>query len=270
MRDEDYEHVFVLIDDTKSINRFVLIKKNQFNCKIPIILIKMENIVKKLKKVGKVNKSIIDNNKKKKNVVIPNLLLAHSYFLNDQHTSYITIGYNIETFKPVVILYKNTVFHELSTDAWTTIVFNNLEMIRNHFSYCENNIAELPKINGDCDVKLTCRNNERQILFTNGHKKIILNLEEWERVSTLSSFLQSYIIWSETNWQDVGSYYNLYALKCFNQKTFSLEMKDFFIPPVIGYNYFNYSRLFNEIPILCKNKIINDYYSNIVNQNLIQ
>jgi len=220
----------------------------------------------KIKKDRKVNKSIV-----KKNVVIPNLLLSHTYFLNDQHTSYITIGYNIETFKPVIILYKNTVFHELSTDAWTTIVYNNLEMIRNHF-YSENSISfvELPKIDGNCDVKLTCRNNERHILFTNGHKKIILNFEEWERVSAWSSFLQSYIMWSETNWQDVWNYYNLYTMKCFDQKTFSLEMKDFFIPPVIGYNYFNYSRLFNEIPILCKNKIINEYYSNVVKQSLIQ
>lgn len=224
----------------------------------------MENLVK-VKKFKKVHKL-----PEKTNGIIPNLLLSHTYFLNDQHTTYISIGYNIESFKPVIILFKNTVYHELSTDVWTTTIFNHLDVIRNHFNR-ENNIsfAELPKISGNCTVKLTCRNNEPLILFTDGCKKIILNSEEWEHVYAVSPFLQSIITWSETNWQDIENYYNLYSLKCFDQKKFSLEMKDFYIPPLIGYNYFNYSRLFSEIPIFCKHKIMNDYYSNVVKQSLI-
>lgn len=217
-------------------------------------------------KIRKVNKLI-----GKKNEIVPSLLLSHTYFLNENHTSYISIGFNINTFMPVIILYKNTVFHVLSTDFWTTTIFNSLENIKNHF-ICESNISftELPKINGNCDVKLTCRNNERRILFTSGGKKIILNAEEWEHVHASSSFLQSIINWSDTIWQDVWNYYNLYILKCFERRMFSLEMKDFFIPPIVGCKFFNYSRLFNEIPILCKNKLINDYYSNICKENLIE
>lgn len=203
----------------------------------------------------------------KKSVFVPNLLLSHTYFLNDQHTCYLSIGYNAETFKPEIILFKNTVFHILEAESWTSVIFNNLQTIKKHFSG-ENNIsfAELPKTIGNCDVKLTCRNNERSILFTNGSKKIVLNQDEWERCSSLLLFLQSMITWSEVVWPDVARYYNLYLLKCIDRKTYSLHLNDFFIPPLIGYNYFNFSRLFNELPILCKNKIMNDYYVNICNQ----
>lgn len=209
-----------------------------------------------LTKVKRVNNLI-----EKKMVTVPNLLLSHTYFLNDQHTCYVNIGYDINTFKTTIILFKNTVFHILSSDAWTTAVFNNLQTIKSHFS-CENNIsfAELPKTTGNCDVKLTCRNNERRIMFTSGGKKIVLNSKEWEHCASLSSFLQSIIIWSEAVWTDVANYYSLYLVKCFDRKTHALQIQDFFIPPVTGYNYFNYSRLFNEIPVLCRHKLINDFY----------
>lgn len=208
-----------------------------------------------LNKVKSVNKLI-----KKKMATIPNLLLSHTYFLNDQHTCYLNIGYDVNTFETTIILFKNTMFHKLSAEMWTTTIFNNLSTINNHFS-CENNIsfAELPKMEGNCDVKLTCRNNERRIMFTSGGKKIVLNSKEWERCSSLSSFLQSIIIWSEAVWTDVANYYYLYVAKCFDRGTHSLQIQDFFIPPVTGYNYFNYSRLFNEIPVLCKQKIMYSY-----------
>lgn len=206
----------------------------------------------------------------KENVIVPNLLLSHTYFLNDQHTSYLSIGFDTESFKPAIVLFKNTVFHQMCVETWTTSVYNNWQTIKNHFMG-QNNILfeELPKTTtNDCSVKLTCRGSQRRILFTDGCKKIILNYEEWVRAEELLSFLQSVINWSETVWQQVAAYHHIYMMKCYNQKSYSLDTIDFFIPPITGHNFFNYARLFNEIPVLCKQQLINKYYSNVCEQNI--
>lgn len=220
--------------------------------------------MKNLLKIGKNKKQF-----EKQNVIVPTLLLSHTYFLNEQHTSYLSIGFDSESFEPAIILFKNSIFHALSTETWTTSIYNNWLIIQNHING-ENNIsfAELPNTNSDCEVKLTCRNNERLVLFKNGCKKLALNPEEWSRVADLLPFLHSIINWSEVIWQHVREYYNLYVMKCCERQAYSLNVVDFFIPPITSHNFFNCARLFNEIPVLCKKKLLNDYYSTVCKLNL--
>ena len=217
--------------------------------------------MKNLVKVNKVKKFSA-----KENVIVPNLLLSQTYFLNDEHTCYLSIGFDTESFKPAIVLLKNTVFHQMCVETWTTAVYNNWETIKNHFMG-QTNILELPKTTSDCSVKLTSRGGQQRIVFTHGCKKIILNSEEWSRAEELLSFLQTVINWSETVWQQIADYHHIYMMKCCGQNSYALAAVDFFIPPVTGYNFFNYARLFNEIPILCRQQLINNYYLEVCKQN---
>lgn len=205
----------------------------------------------------------------KKFVIVPELLLSYTYFLNDQHSCYICIGFDIETFKLKIILFKNTIFLMLCYQDWKNIT-NNIELIKKHFELgnyaLENPVyGELPKAVGFCTIKLSQRNNEKCLTVVSGDglkKIIIITQSEWEHLYELYPFLNSVISWYNKVESEVESYYNIYVSKCFEKKKIQLAYEDFFIPnQAEGYNYYNYSRLFSEIPILCKSKLSNDYYT---------
>ncbi len=103
---------------------------------------------------------------------VPDVLLGYTYFLNTNHSSHITIGYDHEDFKMKIILYKNNVFQEMRWDDWM-LIFMNKMTIEHHF---ENGYGvefiELPKVNEQCALKLSNRNNEKCLICVQNGKKL--------------------------------------------------------------------------------------------------
>lgn len=190
---------------------------------------------------------------------VPSLLLSYSYFLNEKHTSYISVGYDAETFKLKILFYKNTNFQVLEWCDWINI-YNNINIINNFFAN-PNKTRMIDLSRDDCNFKLSSRNHEKCWIIdgkTRGNK-LIFNEREWERFHQLSTYLNSIISWCHVFWIEIENYYRIYANKCIDLNVPTLSADEFFVPYQMINNYCNYSRLFNEIPVLCSRKLSSDY-----------
>lgn len=194
---------------------------------------------------------------------VPDLLLAYTYFLNEQHTCYINVGYNIDDFTLNVCLYKNGVFHILYFGEWS-LLNANMITIKHHISSEDTGIEyiELPKLDtSTISFKLSHRKFEKCLIISGTNsKKIILNVKECEKLCELIPYLTSMVNWYAVTGNEIKNFYRQYLERCIERGLFKLSWTDFFLTDQqTGFTYYNYSRLFNEIPVLCKNKIIFDY-----------
>lgn len=205
-------------------------------------------------------------------IQVPNLLLSYTYYLNNSHTTSISVGLDTEDFKLKIILYKNGLHHALNYEDWFLLYKNN-NHIEAHFNG-EKTIAK--NIDGSCGIryKLSTRASSKCLTLhqyqqnINKSKKIHINADEWKILNSLSSFLNSIITWFIYSSNDAQLYYEQYVAKCIELNTLKLDSQYFFMPPALTSStptahpvyYCNYSRLFHEIPILCNPKLINDLY----------
>lgn len=195
---------------------------------------------------------------------VPELILAYTYFLNDNHSSHICIGYDNHDFMMKIVLYKNNIYQELKWDEWL-LLFLNKSSIQNHFEGVYNvDFVELPKIDGQCSFKLSMRNNEKCFISILQRKKIILYKNEWEKLYSLIPFIHSIANWYVNNWKEIEKFYLRYLTKCIEKNVFKLMPHEFFIGAEI-YGSFNDSRLFNELSTISRKKLINDIYLYNVN-----
>lgn len=196
--------------------------------------------------------------------VVPELLLAYTYFLSANHSSHITVGYDSQNFNMKIILYKNGVYEEIDWDNWF-VLFMNKDSIQNYFEglYAVN-FLELPKVNEECILKLSHRNNEKCLIFNQIKKKIILDKHEWSKLSTLIPFLHTIVYWYLNNWKEIESFYLRYLTKCIEKNAFKLQSQEFFVEDEI-LGSFNTSRLFNELPVISRKKLLDDIYAFNVN-----
>lgn len=214
-------------------------------------------------------KQEIENEKKKqsksKRIVesVPDVLLGYTYFLNDIHTCHLTIGYDTDDFTMKIILYKNNVYEILYWSEWN-LLYNNMVVIKTHFEDKMNGIdfMELPKINHSrCAIKLTTRNFERGLLFLqDGKKRLLLNDKEWEKLYSLLPYMHSIVNWYMLSSKEIFQFYKQYMSACVEKNTLRLNSHELMLSNTLNFNYCNFSRLFSEIPILCKQKLINDVY----------
>jgi len=214
-----------------------------------------------------VNNSKLVNKEKRKLIIrqiIPDLLLSYVYFLNEWKTSSIIIGYDAESFGPKMFLLKEKQYQTLSWDDWH-FFYNYSCTIQQYF-----NDVDIEKtgqmVNGKCQrFKLSLYKGKKHVIFIENSSKIKLNACEWERLWSLAPLLHSIFSWYMLTEKEISSYYILYLQKCILQNCSKLDYKDFFTPMHQNNNYCNYSRLFNELGILCKNKLINDLYYTLCN-----
>lgn len=194
---------------------------------------------------------------------IPDLLLSYVYFLNEYKTASVVIGYDAEVFTPKMILIKGKEYQSLSWDDWQSF-YNCIGYIHQFFE--ESISVEYVNMmvqnnNKNKRFKLSVHNQEKNLNFIDGPSKVKLNNHgEWERLWSLAPLLHSIFSWYMLAFEEIGDYYNLYLNKCVLQNCSKLDYKDFFTPMHKNNKYCNYSRLFNEIPILSKNKLIKDLY----------
>lgn len=178
------------------------------------------------------------------------LLLSYTYFINDDCSKYISVGFNPETFKPETKLHHVGV-HQSTLDIkqWLYIFITK----NNEFSklFTSKNPGRFRCSLKSVDIKFKKKSG---IIIINGFE---INAQEWLLIVKLSEFIQSVLYWCSQATNNIINYYQKYVEKCKAHNVYSLDSTHFFVNDntVIKCNH---SRLFYEIPILCKNKLMSD------------
>ena len=209
-------------------------------------------------------KGLITEKNLKDDIVVPELLLSYTYFLNDSHTCFMTIGYDVNDFKLKIVVYKNKICICLGIDDWI-ILYKNAETIDGFFNNkFLSNFYELPKSGTGIEFKLSIRKNIRQLIIAN-KKKILLDDAEWKKLYNWLPYLTSIATWYDMTSLEIQNYYQQYLQLCIQNKVFSLFPQHFFLTGSQNNCFYNNSRLFQELPIFCNLKLKNDianYYDN--------
>lgn len=180
------------------------------------------------------------------------LLLSYTYFINAEHTKYISIGFSVKTFTPCVIInYIGYAQTKLGLTEWLNIFMIKHEEISTFFKNCETS---------KCRKIKTLKNS--QIHFDYVTKSLILNSlainhEEWILMQQMTDYIQSVLYWCRYLTRAVSLYYDEYVKRCVENSVYSLDATHFFTDETSIIKC-NFSRLFWEMPILCKNKLFND------------
>lgn len=188
----------------------------------------------------------------------PVFLLQYSYYINRVASKQIVIGFDVHTFKPYITLIsldeKKFLFFTPDTWRFISICLPDCESYlagktENYFVITPDQVLKIEKTISTDD--------QRAILFTNLNSNcdISINLEEVTTLCQLIPFLSRMNTHFDEKWGFVKEFYRSYLLKCYVGDTNHLLLKQFFKIDAPSVNYY---RLFNEIPILCRDKIISD------------
>lgn len=203
---------------------------------------------------------------KKPVVEIPDLLLSYTYFLDKYHSTHMTVGYDNENFTLRIILYKNSMFHALLEDDWT-VLFKNSEIIDDHFNNkLEADFAELPHTSKTVQFKLSHRKDKKCLISVENNKKLILNAFEWKKLNEFIPYINSIVKWYSFTKMEIQRYYDRYLQVCIENNLYQLMPQHFFVTSEQSHYYYNNSRIFYEMPIICKEKLRNDlckFYNNV-------
>lgn len=215
---------------------------------------------------SRINKSIKESSiklNKSKLLDVPNLLLSYTYFLNYCHTCHITIGYDTEDFRAKIVMFKNNRINIWDIMDWNN-VFTNSDMIENFFFSDDHGVEfiEMPQYGGNVNFKLSTRNGKKCLISSYNNRKIVLCKDESAMLISLLSYVNSIMSWYNVTSAEVKKYYDRYLQICINNSVSKLSPDQFFTTG--EQSYFNSSRIFNELPILCRKKINDDlskYYA---------
>lgn len=198
-----------------------------------------------------------------KNVSVPDLLLSYTYFLNTQECSFISIGYDAISFDVRVILYKKSTCQTWTWSDWYSF-YNNINIIWPHFNSTYNFSKDLSvTTSGDVKLNVTSINDEKFLLSVQGSKIIRIDHAEWDKLHSMAPFLNAVFQRYLESWAEIEAYYNKYLEKCLELNIPKLSSNDFFVPITLLFKNCNYSRLFHEIPLLSKSKLLNDFYTKL-------
>jgi hypothetical protein len=203
---------------------------------------------------------------------MPNLLLAYLYHLNNEYSKYIAFGYSSTTLEPTVIVHTiGLCFIELDCIEYTNLVLLSDKI---HLYFNTETTPE-PVNNRYMDIKFGVLNGEKYVTFerlgnTQDVHKFKLNEAEWTRMYELMVFFNALTLWYKNSANDVKTYYQHYLKLCCDNNRLFLTTQEFYTPNDIpnGQFYtspisFNYSRLFYEIGIFCRQNIFDKCLQNL-------
>ena len=187
-----------------------------------------------------------------------NLLLAYTYFLNPDHSCFITIGYDAITFEMKIILMKNKKFQEWSINEWYHL-YQNAQEIQRYFESNSNNVAvssTLKKVinisNDMTGITIQFDHSDKKLMIFDSFCKIVIMSNEWYILYSLLNFINSIVNHYYSSSQQIECYFIAYSNKCKQMRTSSLPLNEFFL---FSSSFCNFSRLFNEIPVICCDKL---------------
>lgn len=186
-------------------------------------------------------------------------LLSYTYFLNDECTKYITLGYSMDTLKPTVILHQimpcNS-FVILMAQEWYSILVHQ-ERITNTFFV---NTAETSSLSiypfGDQKYLRLDHIMKNVSIGTFGESDVQISIKqkEWRTMVQLTDLLNSILQYYIRTTEEVTQYFLKYTQTCFDKNLMFLGQEHFFKPTVDS--KCNFIRLFNELGIFLSQKII--------------
>lgn len=182
----------------------------------------------------------------------PTLLLNYTYFLNEEKNAYISIGFDVNDFESKIIIFKNKKYIPFRWNDWRHL-YSNASIIDAHFK--TQNKIEIENIYGAVEMKLKNRKNQKEVSF--GLKNVALNTAEWDVLQTLLVYFSEIMKWNKTCEKRVSEYYTSYVNECVRCNTISISSSQ--VLHSENNKSFNERRLHIEIPILMKEKLMNDY-----------
>lgn len=181
------------------------------------------------------------------------LLLQYSYYLNKSATKEALIGFDKDSFQARVLLQDNvtkTVL-EFTPENWEFVG----ECLESSSPECFGTTGD--KIWNIYSIGESVCNEDRCIAIKNVpyDRKILFNREELTILLQYMPYLRRMLKHYNEKWGIVKQYYSAYLMKCFVADTLALKLKKFFKFEMSALNYF---RLFNEIPVICRDKLLCD------------
>lgn len=193
----------------------------------------------------------------------PTLVLQTVYFLNNNCSKSLCIGYDTENdFKVTIILMTMYSYVTLSVTDWLTLMlnhteaacwFNNASEFQQLGEFKTTNNYKISKLSNDETHFLEISNNSAHRQNNN----IFLFHNEFSRCIELDSLLQTFIKQMQPNSQFLTDYYNWYVYHCSVNRKKSLDQCDYFTP-FGDVSSFDSLRFFMEIPIFCEQKLKSD------------
>lgn len=189
----------------------------------------------------------------------PVLVLPNIYFLDQYNTKFILIGYSAtNNFNPIIIFAHNLSFVELTLSDWMALTMND-KVADNWFKTIDSVEGKLIKTKNIKVVKKIEKNNPtlqiQKLAPSRSNNYINLNMFEYRKLVEIDSFVQTIMKNLNSNWIQVQDYYNLYVFYCNLKNKTVLDDSDFF---TYDDSNFDCLRLFNEISINCRQKLLYD------------
>jgi hypothetical protein len=146
-----------------------------------------------------------------------------------------------------------------NTENWADL-YDHIEFINKYaFDSYSSDVIRFHDRSGAVIARIIKRKGEKTIeIRQDSTSKVALDLFEWTTLIELIPFLRSVLKCYDILNNEIENYYKQYLIKCMEKNAQMLN--EFFVPNEITYNYCNFSRLFHELPILCKHKLAMDLF----------
>lgn len=194
----------------------------------------------------------------------PVLLSQYSYYLNKEGTKSVIVGYNSTTLHPSIALFSPITCEkvELSKYDWLCIK----AILKYGQQYLIGNTNNVFYRSQHVQIDSTMKNSERLIRIVNFNmpdSHIELNLEEFETLIEYSYYISKIVIHYSELCCDVSTFFESYKMKCIEQNKQRLDPSDFclhFSNFGLNSKTINWFRIFNEIPIVCREKLAREIH----------
>lgn len=184
-----------------------------------------------------------------------NILCGYTYFINNQQTTHVTIGFSVADFTPIV---RTSVIHFQAVDSvdfthhlWNLLIENKNYIIdcfdskhspiTNVILYTDNDDKEL-----SITVDFMTFNNNVCIVLTQKSSTIVLTKSEFSKLVSLNDFFKYTFIYNHSVKYYVAEYCNMYEDVCKKYSRGELDCTWFTQPRDVR-PPINYFRLFNEL-----------------------
>jgi hypothetical protein len=183
------------------------------------------------------------------NNVESNLLLAYTYFLDALMTAHITVGFESESFEPVILIRQSG-----SHGSYGQIKFTPEE-----WSVFCTHIQEKDKYSVNIKKIIIVRKCDSLIQLKQRKVVILTNVTSYNTMINLlphiNYILKHYIECKKMNL--ISDYYKLVISETLEKEVDILKLNEFVKESYFS-KFFNYKRLFNELLIFCESKIKNE------------
>lgn len=177
------------------------------------------------------------------------LLLAYTYFLNNEYTKYISIGYQQDDFKTGIVLHdigENCVV--LSSFDWLSLFIYITEI---DCAFSEQKLENPINVTSELILKYNVPNN--CIIVSKDSAELKITRGDWQIFVQLTEYFSFVLNWYNQTSAIAKNYYDEYVAKCIENNLPYLNSSHYFSPKNCNKNC-NFSRLFYEIGIINNEK----------------